>query len=236
MRLFSNLTALAAAGLVILAGSTAHAGLIAHYSFDDSTISGSTLQNIANPGDSDGTISAAGITTGVAGVSGQAFQFNTVGSVNLGLGSVKTQVEGTQTWSISAWVNMNSVTPGNILYRREVAGTTDAEGGLRIAAGNTPQAFVQAGDSSSTFLGSPVSINVGEWAHIVGIREDYPGSDWRLYVNGTEYSGPGTTFSLEGTANVPEIGVDLDGLVDEVRVYDHALTQSEVLTLFAEGQ
>jgi len=237
MRLL-KIVVIAVAGMICVITSPVRAALIAHYSFDNATIFGSTLQNIANPGNSDGTIFASGgaVTTGVAGISGEAFQFNTVGSVSLGTGVVKSQLEGTQTWSISAWVNMSSVTPGHILYRREVGGTTDAEGGLRVEAGNLPQAFVQDGSSSSTFLNSPVSIDVGEWAHVAGIREGFPGNDWRLYLDGVEFSGPGTSLSLESTAGVPEIGIDLDGLIDEVRVYDHALTQGEVLTLFAEGQ
>lgn len=226
-----------ALGCFVLSASPLKAALLAHYTFDDNSIVGGQLQNVHNPGDGDGTIFGigSGLTTGVAGISGEAFEFNSVGSVRLDPGSVRNQIEGTNTWSISAWVRMASETPGNVLYRREVAGTTDSEGGLRIEVGNNPQAFVQDGSSASTFLSSPVTVHVGEWAHIVGIREDFPGSDWRLYVDGTEFSGSGTPLSIQSTAGLPEFGVDLIGAIDEVRVYDHALTQEEVLVLLAEG-
>lgn len=226
-----------AVGCFILSATPLKAALLAHYSFDDSSIVGGQLQNVHNPGDGDGVIFGlgAGLTTGVAGISGEAFEFNSLGSVNLGPSSVRNQMEVANTWSISAWVRMSGVAPGNILYRREVGGITDGEGGLRVEVGGTPQVFMQDHTSASTSLDSPVSINVGEWAHIVGIREVTPGSDWRLYVDGAEFSGPGTSLLIPANAGLPELGVDLVGALDEVRVYDHALTQEEVLTLFAEG-
>lgn len=215
--------------------STAQAGQIAYYDFETSSISGGALVNQQNPGNSDGQM--FDVTTGHTGVFGEAFGFNSISSLLLGNGVVKTQMEGTNPWSISAWVNLGSAAvAGNILYRREVGGgVTDAEGGLRVQAGGAPQVFVQDGTSASTFLGSPVALDLGEWAHVVGIREDFPGNDWRLYVDGVEFSGSGSSLSLASIAAVPEIGVDFVGLMDEIRVFDHALTQAAVAVLYSAG-
>jgi hypothetical protein len=232
---FLRRTIAAIAVIGTLAGVTAaQAGQIAYYDFETTSISGGALVNQQNPGNSDGTM--FDVTTGHAGVVGEAFGFNAISSLLLGNGVVKSQMEGTNPWSISAWVNLgSSAVTGNILYRREVGGTTDAEGGLRVEAGGTPQVFVQDGSSASTFLNSPTALDLGEWAHVVGIREDFPGNDWRLYVDGVEFSGGGSSLSLASIAAVPEIGVDFVGLMDELRVYDHALSQSEVAALYAVG-
>jgi hypothetical protein len=219
----------------VLGATTAQAGQIAYYDFETSSISGGSLVNQQNPGNSDGLMTD--VTTGHTGVFGEAFGFNCISSLLLGNCVVKSQMEGTNPWSISAWVNLGSSTvSGNILYRREVGGgVTDAEGGLRVEVGGTPQVFVQDGSSASTFLNSPVALDLGEWAHVVGIREDFPGNDWRLYEDGVEYSGAGSSLSLASIAAVPEIGVDFVGLLDEIRVYDHALTQAEVAVLYLAG-
>lgn len=216
----------------VMSPNSSIAAQIAYYDFENSSVIGGALQNLQNPGNSDGVLTGS-ITTGVAGIAGQAFQFNGTGAaLDLGTGVVRTQVEGTEPWSISAWVNINSTAAAEILYRRE---STEAEGGLRLNAGGNPSVFVQADDGSSTSLNSATALTIGEWAHVVGIREPFPGSDWRLYVDGVEQSGPGTSFSLAGPALTPQIGRDLNGLLDELRVYDHALSAEEVTALFEAG-
>ena len=228
---------LVAAGLsaaLALSAAPVQWALIAYYDFETSSISGGSLVNQQNPGNSDGAMTD--VITGQAGVFGEAFGFNAIGSLNLGGGVVTSQISGTNPWSISAWVNLGSASSAShILYRRDAAfDGSDAEGGLRIQAGGAPQVFMQDTVANTTFLNSPVDLGIGEWTHVVGIREDAPGSNWRLYLDGVEFASAGAPFSI-GAASVAEIGVDLVGLMDEVRVYDHALTQSEVSALYAAG-
>jgi hypothetical protein len=79
-------------------------------------------------------------------------------------------------------------------------------------------------------------INDGEWHHIVGARR---GSTGEIYINGTRegtVSGANVSFA---TAQELHIGVDsganwyFDGLIDEVRLYNRALTGSEITSLAA---
>ena len=233
-QLTRGLGVVAISATLALSAVPAKAALIAYYDFETSSISGGALVNQQNPGNSDGVMTD--VITGQAGVFGEAFGFNAIGSLNLGGGVVTSQISGTNPWSISAWVNLgNDTSFSHILYRRDAAfDGSDAEGGLRINAGGAPQVFMQDTVANTTFLNSPVDLGIGEWTHVVGIREDAPGSGWRLYLDGVEFSAAGAPFSI-GVASVAEIGVDLIGLLDEVRVYDHALTQSEVSALYAAG-
>lgn len=226
------LRALAAAAMV-LAAAPVSAGQIAYYDFETSSISGGSLVNQQSPGDSDGLMTD--VTTGHAGVFGEAFGFPEIGSLNLGSGSVTSQISGTNPWSISAWVRPGDSGFGHILYRRDAAfDGDDSEGGLRIAVGGSPQVSYQDVASNSGNLTAPVVLDIGEWAHVVGIREPAPGSDLRIYINGVEYAGAADPFSI-ASASVAEIGVDFTGLLDEMRVYDHALSNEEVQALYQAG-
>lgn len=230
---YSKLIALAA-GLCASQVGLAYAGQIAYYDFETSSISGGALQNAQTPGNSDGVLNG-GVATGLSGKFGEAFGFNGTDSfLDLGAGIVRDQIEGTKQWSISAWVNLTDLDGGNILYRTE---GNESEGGLRINAGGQASAFVQDGTSTSTFATSPSALNTGTWSHVVGIRESFvDGNGWRLFVDGAAFAAPGLAISLDtNTALLPRIGEGLEGRLDEVRVYDHALNAAEVQALFDAG-
>jgi hypothetical protein len=89
--------------------------------------------------------------------------------------------------------------------------------------------------------GSPVAL--GTWAHVV---LTYDGSSMRLYVDGTEVAGTTTSryagapspvdleIGAEYTNGVP--GVFFTGLLDDVAVYDHALSADEVKLHYDSGR
>lgn len=223
-----------AAGLSLSHLSPASAGQIAYYDFETSSVSGGALQNALTPGNSDGVLNG-GVATGLSGKFGESFGFNGTDSfLDLGAGIVRDQIEGTKQWSISAWVNLTDLDGGDILYRTE---GNESEGGLRINAGGQASAFVQDGTSTSTFVTSPSTLSTGTWSHVVGVRESFiDGNGWRLFLDGNAVITPGLSISLDtNTALFPRIGEGLEGRLDEVRVYDHALSGSEVQALFDAG-
>lgn len=88
----------------------------------------------------------------------------------------------------------------------------------------------------------PTTLNTGTWYHIV---TTYDGTTSTIYLNGTSVassaqsgSGTGTTtnrfFIMESTQS-PGAGVMLNGLVDEVGVWNRALSANEVLNLYRNG-
>ena len=62
----------------------------------------------------------------------------------------------------------------------------------------------------------------------------YDGATLRLYVNGTQVATPAATGAIQTSANPLWIGGNtpygeyFQGLIDEVRVYNRALTQAEI--------
>jgi hypothetical protein len=89
--------------------------------------------------------------------------------------------------------------------------------------------------SSSYFVLSPVvspsDIWDGQWHHVVGT---YDGSKVRLYLDGAEVgAGTPTTISIyytEGDLSIGRYGTSwyYSGLIDEVVIYDRALSPEEI--------
>ena len=89
-------------------------------------------------------------------------------------------------------------------------GTLD--GSIRMTSGTTP-------------------LPVDRWSDVA---VTYEGSTLRLYVNGREVSSQATTGTIQTPSNPLWIGGNrpygehFHGLIDEIRVYDHALSESEI--------
>lgn len=151
--------------------------------------------------------------------------------------------------TLAAWVQLATVPTGCAVvvshgYRRgpnaELAlrvsgGTCEVEGGpIRWSAGVWNGGTNQMAETSIT------SSDVGIWIHLVG---NFDGRAWHLYKNGVEtavhVSGAGATsidaaWGIGGRAAVDPAGDprSFPGRLDEVRIYDRALTPSEVLDLY----
>jgi hypothetical protein len=112
--------------------------------------------------------------------------------------------------------------------------------GLSLTQGGVPWFEFQNGSSSPVSLLSPESVVIGEWTLLAAT---YDGSWARLYVNGIEtvranYTG-GIDYGLGPRAF--DIGGDLwgveffHGLIDEVAVWNRALTEAEIQKCYQKG-
>jgi hypothetical protein len=173
-----------------------------------------------------------GVTQGANGILGNnAYQLDgtddyvDVGS-NTGEGSNLT---------VSAWINLNSLPSSGfttINTKRRVAA-------LSIDGGSGGELHGNMGDGSSwgnSVNGSVLSTN--EWIHIAAI---YNSSDKLvLYQNGEEDARTSQSISIGSNSNARGIGAKyksgwtnfLDGRIADVRIYNHALTPSEVQYLY----
>jgi hypothetical protein len=141
---------------------------------------------------------------------------------------------GTLPFTISLWMNSTFSANGGLGYLGNGSGNqyyvVRSQGGVaRANARNTAEV---------NCLGS--SINDGEWHHLVGV---YAGTDDRaIYVDGLlEGSNTEevpelalTRFGIGAlTRNTPYNPADLfEGLLDDVQLYDTALTDEEILFLY----
>jgi hypothetical protein len=87
--------------------------------------------------------------------------------------------------------------------------------------------------------GDSVTDVTGKWHHVVGMRN---GSNWRIYVDGVlENSATGGTGTL-ATPWTLQIGHEsgsvywFPGTIDDVRIYNRALSAAEVKQLYNAGR
>jgi glucose/arabinose dehydrogenase/fibronectin type 3 domain-containing protein len=197
-------------------------GLVAAYAFGEG--SGLTTADASGNGNT-GTLTSTTWSTG--GRYGNALGFNGTSSLvriasaaSLGLGSGMT---------LSGWVKPSATQSG---WRTIVQRQTDAyhlnassgAGALRPAGGGT------FGGSEGNVYG-PTANPVNAWTYET---LTYDGTTLRLYINGTEVATRATTGAIQSSTNPLWIGGNqpygeyFQGLIDEVRVYNRALTASEV--------
>ena len=102
-------------------------------------------------------------------------------------------------------------------------GTSRKNGGVPAGGGTF-------GGSGTHTLGTAL-LTEGTWTHLA---LTYDGAVLRLYVNGVEVSNQAATGDLLASADPLQIGGDslygqyFHGIIDEVRIYNVALTATEI--------
>jgi chitodextrinase len=205
------------------ATTLAAAGLVAAYSFDEGT--GSTLTDLSGNANH-GTIASAAWTT--AGKFNGALVFNgTNAAVNV-IDSPSLRL--TSAMTLEAWVNPATVTSAwrDVIYKGNdnyyLMGTTTNSG--IFAGGGT------FGGANANAYGS-TALPINTWSHIA---VTYDGTALRVYLNATLVTTLARTGAITTSANPLQIGGDsifgqfFQGAIDEVRIYNRALAQPEILT------
>src|SRR5271157_4438861 len=202
---------------------TAPATLVAAYSFNEGT--GTTVTDTSGNGNN-GTIANATWTT--SGKYGDALVFN--GTNALLTIPDATSLHLTTGMTQEAWVNPSTITSAwrDVIYKGNdnywLEATSD--GGSKPAAGAT------LGSSDVDTLGT-AALKTNTWAFLT---ETYNGSTLALYVNGTLVSSLAHTGNIATSTDPLQIGGDsiygqyFKGLIDNVRIYNTALTQSQIQT------
>ena len=167
-----------------------------------------------------------GATWTTAGRHGNALSFN--GSSNLVRVASAASLNLGSAMTLSAWVRPAANQSGwRTIIQRQADAYFLAAGGdrpLRPAGGGT---F----GSSTPVVASPTAIAVNAWTHLA---LTYDGANLRLYVNGTQVAIRAATGAIQATANPLWIGGNqpygeyFRGLIDEARVYNRALSQTEI--------
>jgi hypothetical protein len=213
---------------VLVLGFTAgiaNAELVGYWKFDEG--SGNVAYDTSDYAN-DGTIN--GGPEWVAGKIGAALEFD--GSddyVDCG-NAPSLNINGNIT--IAAWVKTTSTAHGYFVSK----GTTWDEIG-HYAIGqeyNVPLTFQLeiAGSGGAVELDSNVAVNDGQWHYIVGTYDE---SVLKVYVDGVEENTMAGTNSLTGSAigglTIGQRGGGniISGIIDEVRIYNQALTEPEIL-------
>jgi len=221
-------------------------GMISHWNFDEGE--GTMVDDCW--GGNDGTIHGAQWTTGVVG---SALSFDGVDDyVYVPNDASLSTPASTQKLTIEAWIKINALTgfPGILSKRGPNPYTFDHEYQFCILGGHLNFTFCRwIGDWQNPLFtsdGTDLNEHENEWLHIVVTFDGGDGEygTVKFYLNGVQDGSELTdprTGSLQTTSGFLRIGTHpwgdayFDGLIDEVAVYDHALTSEEIAQHYENG-
>ncbi|MDD1064161.1 LamG domain-containing protein [Streptomyces cocklensis] len=246
------LTASEAAGLAADTAVTTGVPAKAVFSMDQS---GGTM--IGTGEASDAAIRGT-VTTGVIRTADKAVHFGTDGSAV----TSRPQVDGTRTFSVSAWVRIPNPAAGDTSSKIAVTqnGVYNSEFSLYYSTYYQRWIFGRyAEDTATATLTRTMQTNCtgnassgtkcigsdgGEWTHLVGVS-DATAHQNQLYVNGYLVSTtPYTQTTPWPTPGGLELGADnragvdaefLGGDIDDARAFDRILTGSEIQTMIQQS-
>jgi hypothetical protein len=216
------------------AGTGLQAGLVAFYRMDEPSWSGATGEvSDASGWGNNGTVKN-GARTGPGRVQGGGV-FD--GKSSLVYVDENPSLELTGAMTVAAWVTLDSLP--NRLADIVIKGHRLAPWqSYELLYDNVTQQFgFSIANSSGDYPGSkgPGTVSPGAWYHVVGV---YDGSHIVTYVNGVAgargaYSGePYLALGPLYIGDEGDGGTDLPGTLDEIRIYDRALSPEEVAELY----
>ena len=213
-------------------------GLVGHWTFDGPTISGTTVTDVSGNGNNGTMVNSP---TPVPGVEGQALSFNGTSQYidipsSASLNGIGAAI------SMCAWVKPAAVQDG-VIVARNAPGYEEWE--IRMDRGGNGLFNVAISSSLAlTHLDSVTTVasRVGKWTNVCGT---WDGQTVRIYVNGVvENSTANTGGAWQTNLSGLPVGIGddptnggpyMNGSVDDVRIYNRALSAAEVQQLYNLG-
>jgi hypothetical protein len=215
-------------------GTTLDSGLVGYWSFNGTDFTDKVYDR-SGQGNDGYVVGIATSSAKAIGKSGQGLNFTTAGDfVSFGqTGMTQILNSSTQPFSISVWWKPasfggggNSILVGRYGYNSGMMVTND---GMKLSFYNAAHTL-QYGVSGSCS-------GLGQWCHGVGVYDG--NNNMSLYINGQlADTGVWSGGNIEAGAPI-KIGQDqyyFLGVIDEVRIYNRALSASEVKQLYLLGK
>ena len=212
---------------------SAQANLVSHWSFD--TADGLVVAD--SQGNFNGTLS--GTTPYVAGLSGQALSFDRLQGSFVTISADNSLNWSGAAFSFSLWVKTSTTESLTFFFSKHDSGSNNGYAGAlnqhnsdTFGVANAASFYVSGSDQTTSAV-----INDNTWHHLAFVYE--AGASQSIYVDGTMLATTATPAGIvENSAPLLLGGMMLGsptstytGLLDEVRMYNHALSAAEVTVL-----
>jgi len=220
-----------------IGGCSLSSGLVAAWTFNGNA-------NDSSPSGMNGTVVGATLTTGQNGQPNSAYSFNGTNNY-ISLASSAPLNFTTGQFTVSAWVNMPTLpATGNPIWYDILSSTATFDWSVGInanASGVGRLAMTKVNQIDAPY--GPV-VDSGGWKQVTAIYTYGPSpSTVDYYLDGTFASTVNWNHSTQGQfapatkrigARVSNSGF-FKGSLDDLRVYDKALTAAEISSLYAAG-
>ena len=202
------------------------AGLVGAYGFEET--SGATVTD-SSPAGNPGTIVGAAART-AAGKIGRAIDFDGVNDyVSV---ADAASLDLTTGMTLEAWVQLDTVSSWRTTILKE------KPGGLVYSlyansSSSRPQGEIVTGAGTDVLAGAGPALTAGTWTHLA---LTYDNAQLRLFRNGVQVAQIAATGAIQASTLPLRIGGNAiwgeytDGRIDEVRVYNRALSAAEITT------
>ncbi|MCK4342416.1 MAG: LamG domain-containing protein [Phycisphaerae bacterium] len=213
-------------------------GLVGYWSFDEGE--GATAYDYSGHGNH-GTLHNA---TWVSGIAGSALEFDPDSGYVEVPDSVSLNIHGNTQITLMAWLYKNApdLHGGSqpwysypIIKSGPWMGDPITCSRYALHEGNDNWLGLHLSEVNHPYqtLGYPYEAGlIGRWTHLAGT---WDGSTMWLYVNGAEVASKTYTGNLGDTAGRSlkiSCGYPFNGIIDEVRIYDRALSEDEIRQLY----
>jgi len=133
------------------------------------------------------------------------------------------------TMSISFWIYIDSIVTGN-----EVVIELENGYGVWFLANAAGKLGMQSSNANSAHTLSNSQLSAGAWHHVAAV---WNSGSRTFYIDNTVQSGGSVTDYLtcnENTIGSRRSGEFFDGKIDQIRIYDSAISAADVTTLYKE--
>lgn len=140
--------------------------------------------------------------------------------------------------TLEAWVNPSNLTGYKTIICKDRTSSAfsyvlSANNNTSGAANQRPNSRLRVGSSNRTVTGTS-KLPLNTWTHVAST---YDGAVYRLFINGNQVATLNSTGNITTSTDLLRIGGSaalgsqyFAGLIDEVRIYNRALSQSEIQT------
>jgi len=221
-----------------VSASVPDVGLVAHYPFNGDAVDESGNGH-------DGTVNGATLTADRFGNADSAYYFNGSNDRIILASEPDFDFERTDSFSQSLWIKTSDTALNRTLYSKIQKDSPYTGYEVFLRNGQVHVYIIHSHALSEIFVSSTTLVNDAEWHHVA---ISYDGSSsiggLKIFVDGIAESLVVKMDALTGSIlnNVtPTLGSRSDlhfynGVMDDVRVYNRALSETEISELYTEGE
>lgn len=212
-------------------------GLVAYWKFDEG--SGTTAGDSSGNGN-DGTLTGTPGPEWTTGKIGGALSFDGTDDLVDVADEITLDIPTSNGFTVGAWIKLSDVTDYRIIVDKRSEGTWEGYYLYVRPDGKMRFGIEDIVDNNPVIIGT-TNVADGNWHYVVGVR-DVAADKVRLYVDGSE-DAPAVTDTTTGSLDsnhslmigryTQTANYHFLGLIDDVRIYNRALSATEILSNYA---